>query len=312
MYSDGCPVAEANRKAGFDVALQNRQDEPKYVNRIAKYLVEILNAHAQTSLYSRQKIHLSFGSAFVHQAPKVKNLTTGKSCEAGDLLILLRDVDCHGAERYNSILLQAKMADGNKVWSPDPTKTEYVQYELYNTWPQVSINVANATGGTTTQTYLMSKGNSKISPNSPHSGAQYLFLHRNRFYADGCASYVAPSSSPFATDAFCLANVLCGVLRFTNGMEIEDKNSKTKSEWSRFIWDLIAHAKVVESKNFKRIDKGDWWLERVFGGNVMHFMTADDFQNSTIGGSSARADEEQVMAVFCIEQIHEKEDEYRD
>ncbi len=134
--------------------VSGRPSEPCY----AAMFVRDFTSRFHERYYSKG---IRIGSCFVHQRPIVKFEDGSGRCEAGDILLICRDVK-NNQDVLNTVIFQMKMHD---VQTPIHTIRETAQFRLYHDW--IPFRFAKK---------AISDYSYDIEPKRPQSNAQFLFV----------------------------------------------------------------------------------------------------------------------------------------
>lgn len=223
-----------------------------------------------------------FRGVFSHQSPEVTFAYTNHfvrktyKCEAGDLLIFLRDESILGKIKYRALLLQAKKLPPGISLYPKRIKKndkEYAQYRLYRKWPKFSFKCRIKDGKTTTvKTY-------DFLDKCPHKGAQYLFLKEKRNSAEANGStYVSESLPRMNVNSKLFSSVICDLIDGVDGQDVLPRSQAPAGSWSAFVWDIVAH--VYYGKIAKCYKKGS--------RRISHYDIEKKFLNMIPGGEGEK------------------------
>lgn len=212
-----------------------QMQEPDFTAALSSVLPVLLNREISLS-------HIKFGGCFIHQKPKVKfhsSKVTGncKGCEAGDLMILCRQI-IDGEERYNAVIFQIKMHEAPFAKPHVITAhNELIQKELYSFWPAFDIT----NGEKTTKFDILPK---TITP-----AAQYMMVRRTGPRTIFSTSY---PDSPIELDKYeNIGRCVYELVKWQTGRPITSPDEPNKDEWSKFIWEIVDISKrsVYNRKN---------------------------------------------------------------
>lgn len=187
---------------------------------------------------------VKFGGCFIHKSPIVtldntSNPSVRESCEAGDLLVLCRDL-VDGQTRINAALFQIKKTDGlyDRI-KPDND----IQLKLYTEWPSFSFG----------RNYKSPFYN--IEPKAATPGAQYMFINEEDFYCPWYDYYPLSLQPLLFTHSsatavmhsdpdFSFGSFLWKFINWQDGRPISETETKANDDWSKFIWGLISISKT--------------------------------------------------------------------
>lgn len=253
-----------------------KKSEPNYMKRLAERVPAQLQSFSDRFEDAKLK-NMRLSSAFIHQSPRVV-FKTGEGCEAGDVLIVVRRKR-KGVVEYNSLLLQAKVIRSNLKLEYTPSnsyaKGDKLQYKLYSEWPKFDINIRSRCQGKES----CRKVSYDITHKSAHSGAKYLFINEFAFpLIECCAVNVSSVDRTMSVLHHSFKKELYDVISFNSGRRINDVVHKDNDEWSKFVWDVVAH---VLNKEYKYEKKGLNGKKRVFGDlETMMFLTKEYLQDA--------------------------------
>jgi len=235
-------------------------DEPAYTAAIATKFPAMM-----TGAWGAVK----FGGCFIHKSPIVtldntSNPSVRESCEAGDLLVLCRDL-VDGKARVNTALFQIKKTDGlYDIIKPD----NKIQLKLYTEWPSFSFG----------RNYKSPYYN--IEPKTATPGAQYMFINEEDYYCRWYDYYplsmqpllFTHSSSAavmYSEPGFSFGSFLWEFINWQDGRPISESALKANDDWSKFIWELISWSEthLFNHKNV-RISK-----QKKAAGDFFQFIT---------------------------------------
>lgn len=214
-------------------------DEPAYTAAIATKFPAMM-----TGAWGAVK----FGGCFIHKSPIVtldntSNPSVRESCEAGDLLVLCRDL-VDGKARVNAALFQIKKTDSFGRIKPDND----IQLKLYTEWPSFSFG----------RNYKSPYYN--IEPKAATPGAQYMFINEEDYYCRWYDYYplskqpllFTHSSSAavmYSDPDFSFGSFLWEFINWQDGRPISESALKANDDWSKFIWELISISKANTFKH---------------------------------------------------------------
>ena len=213
-----------------------------------------------------------YGGCYIHQNPYVTTKVGGKTCEAGDLLVLCRKT-IENNVRINAALFQLKRAKSifRQVVPDNPT-----QFELYATWPVFSLGRKFNSG--------MERD---VEPKAVTPGAQYMFVNDfNVMYEDSddinyCIDYppVFTHSIPEPVmenrSDLSFGRFLWEFIHWQTGRPIAPQQDLAKDGWSKFIWDLIVKTHNAKISNINVGIQKKHNISRQ-QGDFFHFLTTDD------------------------------------
>lgn len=218
-----------------DLRKGKKFDEPAYTAAIATKFPAMMNGAWG---------NVKFGGCFIHKSPIVtldntSNPSVRESCEAGDLLVLCRDM-VDGYIRINAALFQVKKMDGlyNRI-KPD----NEIQLKFYTEWPTFSFG----------RSYKSPYYN--IEPKTATPGAQYMFINEKKYYHHWYDYYPlslqpllfthSKSAAVMCSDPdLSFGNFLWEFINWQDGRPISESEQKANDEWSKFIWRLISFSKT--------------------------------------------------------------------
>jgi hypothetical protein len=231
---------------------KGKLEEPDY---IASLCLEFVNELYNILNNNFRGYSFSTTGIFCHQKP-ITNFNSG-SCEIGDLLMFYVYRDVKGIKYYNSLLLQAKISEHEKLNLPQNDD----QLKLYSKWPRFYYTRAGK----------LNKTNRDIIPKTFTSGAKYLLIdpdinvhgYRNSneyIYGTAIADNPLVLSNQFSME-------LLDLITFKAGRKVEE--APTNDEWSQLIWDII---KITENSRAKRINiKATSFSRRKEAGNFFYY-----------------------------------------
>lgn len=237
---DSCPtwgrtLRECVRNVqGVCVRKGKAMQEPDYS---VAFTVELAN-WLSANLPSTWPGNVSVGGCYVHQSPWVSHFDMAKNsvyCEAGDVLLICRKSG-RDYERYNSALLQLKMATGSAYQIS--TDKERRQLHVYEDWPELYLGQSAGVGK-----------KFDIMPKTITPGAQYLFVNGNnplRF------TLAAPEEN-MSTDGLAYSRFLCDFINWNTGRPIARQDRADEDAWSSFIWAMLQD---IKNKPFTRSRAG--------------------------------------------------------
>ena len=253
-----------------DLLKGKKFDEPAYTAAIATKFPAMMNGAWGD---------VKFGGCFIHKSPivtldNISGPLVRESCEAGDLLVLCRDL-VDGQTRINAALFQIKKTDClyDRI-KPD----NKIQLKLYTEWPSFSFG----------RNYKSPYYN--IEPKVATPGAQYMFINEEVYYSRWYDYYPlslqpllfthSKSAAVMCSDPdFSFGNFLWEFINWQDGRPISESEQEANDDWSKFIWKLISFSrtKTFKHKNV-RIPK--------------HIKaTGDFFQFMTLSMSETHTDE---------------------
>ena len=214
-------------------------DEPAYTAAIATKFPAMMNGVWE---------NVKFGGCFIHKSPIVtldntSNPSVRESCEAGDLLVLCREL-VDGQTRINAALFQIKKTDSlYDTIKPDND----IQLKLYTEWPSFSFG----------RNYKSLHYD--IEPKAATPGAQYMFINERNYYRwfgyypvslqpllfTHCKSAAVMCSDP----ELSFGNFLWDFINWQNGRPISESEQKADDDWSKIIWKLISLSKTKAFKH---------------------------------------------------------------
>jgi hypothetical protein len=237
----------------FIIVKTKKLQEPDYIAaltlRFIKKIYDILNNFFNGYYFSTTGI-------FCHQKPLANFIGKTGSCEIGDLLFIYIFSDIQGKKSYNSLLLQAKISDSEKLKLHG--KSELSQLNLYFEWPEFYYSRAGKLNG----------NKRDITPKVFTSGAKYLLIDPTVDICKQCNPFEYIYGTALAHNPLILDNQLSleliDFINFKAGRRIEERPDGTgddlwtKDEWSKLIWDMIDITKdsYARRKNIG-IDKFD-------------------------------------------------------
>src|SRR5262245_15040020 len=197
-------------------------------------------------------ISFSLLAIYCHQTPKVRYKgITKTSTEMGDLLFVHTHQGPDAVLRRNALLYQAKIS------SKQPYivgSSEQHQLKLYTDWPEFEYYYSPPLTGQ----------RRAVTPNAPHSGAQYLLIDSRPPNDPRSGLQGAPNTYPIGScladtylyDHNDLAGELIDFLLARSGRHFEASSSAAQADgWSQLVWDLL---RVSIGKAFNRRQAG--WL----------------------------------------------------
>jgi len=230
--------------------LGNKPQEPDFVASLVLESSPIIY-DAFRAVFEKYGIDFSLTSVYCHQTPKVKHPRMSKtSCELGDVLFVHVHREGSGQIRRNALLYQAKVTTKQRYRVPS---SENHQLKLYTDWPEFEYY----------QSPPLSGKKRRITPHSPHQGAQYLLIDsRSPDKAESgllglrgtypIGSCMADSILLHHND---LASELIDFLVYRTGRAFGDRpKNGSDPGWTQTIWDLldVSLKKVVKRKNSGR------------------------------------------------------------
>jgi hypothetical protein len=178
---------------------------------------------------------ISIGGVFCHgNTFQVTMQPSSKTCEIGDLLIVVRD-ESAGRPRNTALLLQAKLQrQGSR-----PTAA---QRRLYESWPQFSWTYGQ----------LAASGPRQVMT-APHPGAQYAYLESpprrpNRHYLRDAHR---PAHANRLAVGWALAIFGVEGRRFDNLGPAQNSIG-----WSRVVWDMIDATAITAARRHRKLSRG--------------------------------------------------------
>lgn len=196
------------------------------------------------------QISFSLFGVFCHQTPRVRYPGITKSyTEIGDLLLVHAHRKRSGAFLRNALLYQAKMSSRQPYHVP---QAERHQLTLYTDWPEFEYYNSPPLSGQ----------RRAITPNAPHTGAQYLLID-DRLPSDPRSGFqLSDDTYPIGScmaDSYLhdhnhLAGEMVDFLLGRSGRPFAGEPKRPASDgWSQLIWDLIT---VSLGKAFNRRRSG--------------------------------------------------------
>jgi hypothetical protein len=166
-------------------------------------------------------IDVRIGGVFCHGRPKVtidKGKHKGKSCEIGDLLLVVRYMN-GPVVTHQALLLQTKI--GTTPQYPGVKDSAYKQLVLYTMWPEFTFF-----------------GNLQrdVKPKGPHPGAQYGFLD---ICNNGCPSCNGTTAIPPSVVIRQLEATIVDMVFQTGGRQTTLPPPPGTIGWDRVVWDLL-------------------------------------------------------------------------
>jgi hypothetical protein len=212
--------------------------EPDFIAILTLYFTKDLFELLKNYFYNYK---FAVTGIFCHQKPLV-DIGESKGTELGDLLFVYKYIDENEIARYNSLLLQAKVAKNlSKVKSQDLS-----QFKLYSQWPEFTYCRAGSLNGERRNIY----------DKEPTNGAQFLLLDDNpvsikKFpgvFPIGFSKVLLETSQYRVESDF--SKDIVKFLKFENGRKFvaEDKIKTDQTNWSQMIWDLISICKNAKTK----------------------------------------------------------------
>ena len=220
--NDGIKKALANVKK--NKAKGYNLQEPDYTAALAIEFPQMMNAKLCFP-------NIKFGGCFIHQSPKAKFRSPHKkkSCEVGDILVILRKRTTDDT-RYNAALLQLKKSDT----CPFSLKAdEMKQLFLYEKWPKFKLLPPPASNP--------KNAPYDIYPKAVTQGALYGVVRENptlQFYI------VEPMQQMTFDVQMTFARFIRDAINWQTGRSISDIDDKNLDAWSKLIWDLLLHSAV--------------------------------------------------------------------
>lgn len=218
-----------------DLLKGKKFDEPAYTAAIATKFPAMMN-----EVWG----NVMFGGCFIHKSPIVtldntSNPSERESCEAGDLLVLCREL-VDGKTRINAALFQIKKTESlyDRI-KPDND----IQLKLYTEWPSFSFG----------RNYKSPYYN--IEPKAATPGAQYMFINEEVYYSRWHDYYPlslqpllftnSKSTAVMCSDPdFSFGNFLWEFINWQDGRPISESEQEANDDWSNFIWKLISFSKT--------------------------------------------------------------------
>lgn len=246
-----------------DLRAGSKMQEPDYLAAIVTRFPLLMN-----NMWGNVK----YGGCYIHQKPYVTTKVGGKTCEAGDLLVLCRKTIGNDV-RINAALFQLKRAKNmfRQVAPDNPT-----QYELYANWPVFSLGRKFNSG--------MDRD---IEPKSVTPGAQYMFINDfDIMFVDYDDSYCFTDYPIVFTHSIpkpvmenrrdlSFGRFLWNFIHWQTGRPIAPFEDLAYDDWSRFIWDLIVNTQYAKISNINVGIQKKHNIDRQ-QGDFFHFMTTDD------------------------------------
>ena len=195
-------------------------EEPDYTAILATSLPKIIKD------CSPNPDNIKAGSCFVHQSPLARfdSAHKNKSCELGDLLVLVRKTTADDI-RYNASFVQMKRSSDNpplRITQNGDLK----QLFLYERWPCFTIKQFG-------KQY-------NIFPKTVSQGAWYCIIQENRSVS--VQFYMSePMSSLDYSSSHTFGRFIVNLVEWKTGRSISDLFSKDSDEWSRLVWDVVLH-----------------------------------------------------------------------
>jgi len=290
MFEDIKKIIKFNLVNSIDIYLKkycyhysskckNTLQEPDYIAFLAIEFPEIL--HRLLNKFLRP-YNFSITGVFTHQKPIANFIDMSGSCEIGDLLIIYIFRDVKGIKHYNSLLLQAKISNTNRLNLNELDN----QLILYTKWPKFYYSRAGIING----------NERDVIPKTSMSGAKYLMINpdnticnRNNpfefIYGTAISNMSLVINNPFSVE-------LVDFINFKGGRTFEERpkdistDDWVSDEWSKMIWDMMDILKDKKS-NRKNIGKSNFPRVTNAGDNtlyyIQHFNTYslfDDLDNS--------------------------------
>jgi hypothetical protein len=230
---------------------KGRPEEPDIIASLVLKFTPDLFSILKTAF---PKTQFSVTGIFCHQKPIVHYNGTVKNPELGDILFVYIYTDETGRKKHNSLLFQAKVMKGTGKGLTVPVKEEH-QLELYSEWPKFCYKRAGNLNGRARD----------IQPKTINDGAQYLLISKPSCCSLGCCSICESASMYNCYQMYCAApsKMLCGdddlatelvnFLKFKSGRTFDEDTEKTKDDWSKMIWDMIA---ITKEAVFNRQNAG--------------------------------------------------------
>lgn len=215
-------------------------DEPAYTAAIATRFPALMTGVCE---------HVKFGGCFIHKSPIVTidnmgNPSETERCEAGDLLVLCKDL-VDGQTRINAALFQLKKT--KHLYDHEKPDND-IQLKLYTEWPSFSI------GRNYKNPYY------NIEPKAVTPGAQYMFINEDNFYCDWYEYYPyslqpivfthsIPAPIMRSDPELSFGSFLWDFMNWQDGRPISETEQTAKDDWSVFIWKLIDWSKSTTFKH---------------------------------------------------------------
>ena len=211
----------------------NGLEEPDYTVLLAISLPEIIKD------FSSNPAKIKAGSCFIHQSPLACFSSThkNKSCELGDLLVLVRKTTVDGI-RYNASFVQMKRSSGKSPLRI-MKNNELKQLFLYEHWPCFLIKQFG-------KQY-------DIFPKTSSQGAWYCIIQNNSDNSSVQYYMSEPMSSMHYSSRHTFGKFIVNLVEWKTGRCISNSLSKDSDEWSKLVWDVVRHC--VQSK-FNRKKSG--------------------------------------------------------
>lgn len=222
--------------------VRSKSSKPQEPDYIASLIVNFTPTLFDTLKFVFPKIKFNVTGVFIHQKP-LANIGKTKNPEIGDILFVYIHTDVNGNKRYNSLLLQAKIAKSRSVTI---SSTDEHQLELYSFWPKFHYVRAGKT---------LNGKERNVTPKSINDGAQYLVISETKtpiidIYNSNIFSCAVPAKTLEVDNT--LVSELIDLLKFKSGRTFDD-STIVSDDWSKMIWDLL---KITLYKASKRSNIG--------------------------------------------------------
>lgn len=200
-----CSNIEQEIQKSIQPTLNGQKQEPDYIAD----LVTNLPQNLANVLSNNSNKHYKIAGAFIHQKPIVKFLgsfyASYQKPELGDLLLLYKEKNTNGSEKYNALLLQAKKGSST---GNNPINPQDHQLLLYTKWPVFMYHRGKNNAGIN-----FNGATRSVYPKATHPGAQYLIIDENsKPLSFFCAE---PSQNTLATNS--LAETIFDFIHFQTG-----------------------------------------------------------------------------------------------
>lgn len=235
-------------------------EEPDYVAAIVLGSTPLIYENMKTIL-DPQGVSVSVASVFCHQTPQVAHELADKPCELGDLLFVHIHRQPDDKLRRNALLYQAKKSFKQSYKVP---RDEQHQLSLYTNWPQFTYRSPSALAGQ----------ERNVSPNVPHTGAQYMLIddrplsdpYNGLLCSPGAYQIRSCMADRYLHPHNSLAQELFDLFRFRSGKSFEEQATAVSTDgWSQTIWDLMG---IGIKKAFNRKNSGRSKSPRIAGGSI--------------------------------------------
>lgn len=238
--------------------------EDQYVKAIA---LEFTGRLCDVAYGTDNSPRLCFDGAFIHRSPIVAFSGEDGECrrEAGDLLVIMADMDKPKDDRLSAVMFQAKMVSDKRTgeWPYHRlSQGDKDQFFLYRTWPIFR-----------TRLYMMCDGILKktrreydLHQHEAHPGAQYMFLQKDSAGVSNGKAFVSQTNVKMKLTDKTFIAFLKEFIDGKNGVPVKWKSNLGKEDdWSRFVWDIIAH-----------VTKGGRKQSRYTMRGTLSFYSGDD------------------------------------